>query len=84
MRDWLFGCCVMLATIPRIPLPRALRRLGKRWWLDHVSHKLSPTTREVLPSTRPGWGWEILHDDGQKQCTMKVGNVAARIRNGAG
>ena len=30
-------------------------------------------------------GWEIIHDDGQKQCTMKVGNVGGIIiRNRAG
>jgi hypothetical protein len=30
-------------------------------------------------------GWEIIHDDGQKQCSMKVGNVGGIIiRNRAG
>ena len=30
-------------------------------------------------------GWEIIHDDGQKQCTMKVGNAGGIIiRNRAG
>ena len=30
-------------------------------------------------------GWEIIHDDGQKQCAMRIGNVAGIIiRNRAG
>jgi catechol 2,3-dioxygenase-like lactoylglutathione lyase family enzyme len=56
----------------------------KTVWLDHVSYVVSDYRRSTA-FYRDLMGWEILHDDGQKQCTMKVGNVGGIIiRNRAG
>ena len=41
--------------------------------------------RRSTAFSRDLMGWEIIHDDGQKQCTVKVGNVGGIIiRNRAG
>jgi len=56
----------------------------KTVWLDHVSYVVSDY-RQSTAFYRDLMGWEIVHDDGQKQCTMKVGNVGGIIiRNRAG
>lgn len=56
----------------------------KTVWLDHVSYVVSDYRRSTS-FYRDLMGWEIIHDDGQKQCTMKVGNVGGIIiRNRAG
>jgi catechol 2,3-dioxygenase-like lactoylglutathione lyase family enzyme len=53
-------------------------------WLDHISYVVSDYRRSTA-FYRDLMGWEIIHDDGQKQCTMKVGNVGGIIiRNRAG
>ena len=63
---------------PRSPAP------WKTVWLDHVSYVVSDYRRSTA-FYRDLMGWEIIHDDGQKQCTMKVGNVGGIIiRNRAG
>jgi catechol 2,3-dioxygenase-like lactoylglutathione lyase family enzyme len=66
-----------------IPAPRS-RAAWKTVWLDHVSYAVSDYRRSTA-FYRDLMGWEILHDDGQKQCSMKIGNVGGIIvRNRAG
>src|SRR5215472_5653060 len=56
----------------------------KTVWLDHVSYVVSDYRRRTA-FYRDLMGWEIIHDDGQKQCTMKVGTVGGIIiRNRSG
>src|SRR5215470_2513480 len=56
----------------------------KTVWLDHISYAVSDYRRSTA-FYRDLMGWEIIHDDGQKQCTMKTGNVGGIIiRNRAG
>lgn len=63
---------------PRSPAP------WKTVWLDHISYVVSDYRRSTA-FYRDLMGWEIIHDDGQKQCTMKVGNAGGIIiRNRAG
>jgi hypothetical protein len=63
---------------PRSPAP------WKTVWLDHTSYEVSDYRRSTA-FYRDLMGWESIHDDGQKQCSMKVGNVGGIIiRNRAG
>ena len=56
----------------------------KTVWLDHISYAVSDYRRSTA-FYRDLMGWEIIHDDGQKQCSMKVGKVGGIIiRNRAG
>ena len=56
----------------------------KTVWLDHVSYAVSDYRRSTA-FYRDLMGWEIIHDDGQGQCSMKIGNVGGIIiRNRAG
>jgi len=56
----------------------------KTVWLDHISYVVSDYRRSTA-FYRDLMGWEIVHNDGQKQCTMKVGNVGGIIiRNRTG
>jgi len=56
----------------------------KTVWLDHISYVVSDYRRSTA-FYRDLMGWEVIHDDGEKQCTMKVGNSAGIIiRNRAG
>ena len=66
-----------------IPPPRFLAP-WKTVWLDHISYAVSDYRRSTA-FYRDLMGWEITHDDGKKQCSMKVGNVGGIIiRNRAG
>ena len=68
------------STIPpqRSPAP------WKTMWLDHVSYVVSDYRRSTA-FYRDLMGWEIIHDDGEKQCSLKVGNAGGIIiRNRAG
>jgi len=63
---------------PRSPTP------WKTVWLDHVSYVVSDYRRSTA-FYRDLMGWEIIHDDGEKQCSLKVGNAGGIIiRNRAG
>ena len=63
---------------PRSPAP------WKTVWLDHISYAVSDYRRSTA-FYRDLMGWDIIHDDGQKQCSMKVGNAGGIIiRNRAG
>jgi Glyoxalase/Bleomycin resistance protein/Dioxygenase superfamily len=56
----------------------------KTAWLDYISYAVGDYRRSAA-FYRDLMGWEIIHDDGQKQCSMKVGNVGGIIiRNRAG
>jgi hypothetical protein len=58
--------------------------LWKTVWLDHISYAVSDYRRSTA-FYRDLMGWEIIHDDGKKQCSMKVGNVGGIIiRNRGG
>jgi catechol 2,3-dioxygenase-like lactoylglutathione lyase family enzyme len=71
------------AEISGIPPPRSPAP-WKTVWLDHISYVVSDYRRSTV-FYRDLMGWEIIHDDGQKQCSMKVGNVGGIIiRNRAG
>ena len=64
--------------------PPVLPAPWKTVWLDHISYAVSDYRRSTA-FYRDLMGWEIIHDDGQKQCSMKVGNVGGIIiRNRAG
>ena len=64
--------------VPGSPAP------WKTVWLDHISYAVSDYRRSTA-FYRDLMGWEIIHDEGQKQCSMKVGNVGGIIiRNRAG
>jgi catechol 2,3-dioxygenase-like lactoylglutathione lyase family enzyme len=66
-----------------IPPPGSLAP-WKTVWLDHISYRVSDYRRSTA-FYRDLMGWEIIHDDGQKQCSMKIGNVGGTIiRNRAG
>ena len=68
---------------PSIPPPRS-PAAWKTVWLDHVSYAVSDYRRSTA-FYRDLMGWEIIHDDGQKQCSMKVGDLGGIIiRNLAG
>ena len=68
------------STIP----PSRSQAPWKTVWLDHVSYVVSDYRRSTA-FYRDLMGWEIIHDDGQKQCSMKVGNAGGIIiRNRAG
>jgi len=57
---------------PRSPAP------WRTVWLDHVSYAVSDYRRSTA-FYRDLMGWEIIHDDGQKQCSMKIGSVGSII-----
>ena len=66
-----------------IPAPRSPSQ-WKTVWLDHISYAVSDYRRSAA-FYRDLMGWEIIHDDGQKQCSMKVGNIGGIIiRNRGG
>jgi catechol 2,3-dioxygenase-like lactoylglutathione lyase family enzyme len=68
------------STIP----PSRSQAPWKTVWLDHISYVVSDYRRSTA-FYRDLMGWEVIHDDGQKQCTMKVGNAGGIIiRNRAG
>ena len=68
------------STIP----PSPSQAPWKTVWLDHISYVVSDYRRSTA-FYRDLMGWEIIHDDGQKQCSMKVGNAGGIIiRNRAG
>lgn len=80
------GTAALAATVEQqstIPPPRSPAP-WKTVWLDHISYAVSDYRRSTA-FYRDLMGWEVLHDDGQKQCSMKVGNVGAIIiRNRSG
>src|SRR5690349_18189281 len=61
------------------PIPQALEPTGwKTVWLDHISYAVSDYRRSTA-FYRDLMGWEIKNDDGQRQCTLKIGEVGEII-----
>ncbi len=57
---------------PKDPAP------WKTVWLDHISFQCTDYRRSTA-FYRDLMGWEIVKDDGQRQCTMKIGNFGGII-----
>jgi catechol 2,3-dioxygenase-like lactoylglutathione lyase family enzyme len=54
----------------------------KTVWLDHISFQVTDYRRSTA-FYRDLMGWEPIKDDGQRQCSMKIGNIGGIIvRNG--
>ena len=50
----------------------------KTVWLDHISYAVSDY-RKSTAFYRDLMGWEINRDNGQNQCSMKIGNIGGII-----
>jgi catechol 2,3-dioxygenase-like lactoylglutathione lyase family enzyme len=50
----------------------------KTVWLDHISYAVSDYRRSTA-FYRDLMGWEINKDNGQNQCSMKIGNIGGII-----
>ena len=46
--------------------------------LDHISYAVTDYKRSVA-FYRDLMGWEVKNDDGERQCTMKIGNIGEII-----
>jgi catechol 2,3-dioxygenase-like lactoylglutathione lyase family enzyme len=57
---------------PKDPAP------WKTVWLDHISFQCTDYRRSTA-FYRDLMGWEIIKDDGQRQCTMGIGNFGGII-----
>jgi catechol 2,3-dioxygenase-like lactoylglutathione lyase family enzyme len=68
------GTSTAKSTIP----PPGKPTNWKTVWLDHVSYQVSDYRRSTA-FYRDLLGWEVLHDDGGKQCSMKIGNLGGII-----
>jgi catechol 2,3-dioxygenase-like lactoylglutathione lyase family enzyme len=71
------------AAAPKPPIPQAFEPTGwKTVWLDHVSYAVTDY-RKSTAFYRDLMGWDIRNDNGNNQCTMKIGDVGQIIiRNG--
>jgi catechol 2,3-dioxygenase-like lactoylglutathione lyase family enzyme len=65
------------------PIPAAFEKAPwKTVWLDHISYAVSDYRRSTA-FYRDLMGWEIRNDNGNNQCTMKIGDIGEIIiRNG--
>jgi hypothetical protein len=50
----------------------------KTVWLDHISYAVSDY-RKSTAFYRDLMGWEIKNDNGNNQCSMKIGNIGGII-----
>jgi catechol 2,3-dioxygenase-like lactoylglutathione lyase family enzyme len=57
---------------PKDPAP------WKTVWLDHISFQVTDYRRSTA-FYRDLMGWQIIKDDGQRQCTMKIGDIGGII-----
>jgi catechol 2,3-dioxygenase-like lactoylglutathione lyase family enzyme len=57
---------------PKDPAP------WKTVWLDHISFQCTDYRRSTA-FYRDLMGWEVVKDDGQRQCSMKIGNFGGII-----
>jgi catechol 2,3-dioxygenase-like lactoylglutathione lyase family enzyme len=62
------------STIPAATGPAPFKTV----WLDHVSYAVTDY-RKSTAFYRDLMGWEIKHDDGKQQCTMKIGDIGEII-----
>ena len=60
-----------------IPAPKDAAR-WKTVWLDHVSYAVSDY-RQSAAFYRDLMGWEIKNDEGQRQATLKIGDIGEII-----
>jgi catechol 2,3-dioxygenase-like lactoylglutathione lyase family enzyme len=66
------------STIPAATGPAAFKTV----WLDHISYAVTDY-RKSTAFYRDLMGWEIRNDNGNNQCTMKIGDIGEIIiRNG--
>jgi catechol 2,3-dioxygenase-like lactoylglutathione lyase family enzyme len=65
------------------PIPAAFEKAPwKTVWLDHISYAVSDYRRSTA-FYRDLMGWEIRNDNGNNQCTLKIGDIGEIIvRNG--
>ena len=65
--------------------PAAVTAAGSPWktvWLDHISYAVADYKKSTEFYTDL-MGWEVKHDNGKNQCTLKIGDVGGIIiRNG--
>ncbi len=64
-------------TKQTLPAPQNPTR-WKTVWLDHVSYAVADYRRSAA-FYRDLLGWEVIRDDGEKQCSMKIGNIGGII-----
>jgi catechol 2,3-dioxygenase-like lactoylglutathione lyase family enzyme len=71
------------APAAKPPIPAAFEKAPwKTVWLDHISYAVSDYRRSTA-FYRDLMGWEIRNDNGNNQCTMKIGDIGEIIiRNG--
>jgi catechol 2,3-dioxygenase-like lactoylglutathione lyase family enzyme len=71
------------AQAAKPPIPAAFEKAPwKTVWLDHISYAVSDYRRSTA-FYRDLMGWEIRNDNGNNQCTMKIGDIGEIIiRNG--
>src|SRR5947207_11828275 len=50
----------------------------KTVWLDHISYAVSDYRRSAA-FYRDLMGWEIKHDNGRNQCSMRIGHIGGII-----
>jgi catechol 2,3-dioxygenase-like lactoylglutathione lyase family enzyme len=62
------------STIPPATGPAPFKTV----WLDHISYAVTDY-RKSTAFYRDLMGWEIKHDDGKQQCTMKIGDIGEII-----
>ncbi len=67
------------ARAPAAPIPQAFTPTGwKTVYLDHISYAVSDYRRSTA-FYRDLMGWEIRNDDGQRQCTLRIGDIGEII-----
>src|SRR5882724_6475736 len=71
------------APAAKPPIPAAFEKAPwKTVWLDHISYAVSDYRRSTA-FYRDLMGWEIRNDNGNNQCTLKIGDIGEIIiRNG--
>ncbi len=66
------GQAASMIPAPKDPAP------WKTVWLDHISFQCTDYRRSTA-FYRDLMGWQIIKDDGQRQCTMKIGDIGGII-----
>jgi catechol 2,3-dioxygenase-like lactoylglutathione lyase family enzyme len=77
------GAAIAQTPAVKPPIPAAFEKAPwKTVWLDHISYAVSDYRRSTA-FYRDLMGWEIRNDNGNNQCTMKIGDIGEIIiRNG--
>jgi catechol 2,3-dioxygenase-like lactoylglutathione lyase family enzyme len=67
------------APAAKAPIPAAFEKAPwKTVWIDHISYAVSDYRRSTA-FYRDLMGWEIRNDNGNNQCTLKIGDVGEII-----